>query len=140
GAHPEFDRYRLERSTGGWRRLLRWRDSDVTVAPLADLSASVSRVTCTDGEATDAPLEAPPEYVRLTDIGARVLRAAAAVGLAAEILDQTVGYVGERHQFGRPIGQFQAVKHLCADLHTDLQVAWLAVQYSPLGWRPSPPR
>jgi len=138
GAHPEFDRYRLERSAGGWRRLLRSRDSDVAVAPVADLSVTASRVTLTDGDASDAALQAPPEYVRLTGSGSRVLRAAAAVGLAAEILDETVGYVGERHQFGRPIGQFQAVKHLCADLHTELQVAWLAVQYSAVSWHTDP--
>jgi Acyl-CoA dehydrogenase, C-terminal domain len=133
-AHPGFDRYGLQRSADGWRRLQRWRDGDVTIAALADLSASVSRVTSTGGEASEAALQATPEYIRLTEAGTRTLGAATAVGLAAEILDQTVGYICERHQFGRPIGQFQAVKHLCADLHTELQVAWLAVQYSAVGW------
>jgi alkylation response protein AidB-like acyl-CoA dehydrogenase len=47
----------------------------------------------------------------------------ATVGLAAEmtggmqrLLDTTVEYAKTRKQFGRPIGQFQAVQHQCADM------------------------
>jgi alkylation response protein AidB-like acyl-CoA dehydrogenase len=47
----------------------------------------------------------------------------ATVGLVAEmtggmqrLLDMTVEYAKTRKQFGRPIGQFQAVQHLCADM------------------------
>jgi alkylation response protein AidB-like acyl-CoA dehydrogenase len=39
------------------------------------------------------------------------------VGGARAVLDMTVGYVGDRTQFGRPIGSFQAIKHRLADLH-----------------------
>jgi alkylation response protein AidB-like acyl-CoA dehydrogenase len=45
-----------------------------------------------------------------------VLRAADALGAAARLLEMTVQYAGEREQFGRPIGGFQAVKHMCADM------------------------
>jgi alkylation response protein AidB-like acyl-CoA dehydrogenase len=37
-------------------------------------------------------------------------------GGARRILDMTVAYAGERHQFGRAIGSFQAIKHMAADL------------------------
>ncbi|MGA4992201.1 acyl-CoA dehydrogenase family protein [Nonomuraea bangladeshensis] len=37
------------------------------------------------------------------------------VGLAAAMLDLTVGHVRERRQFGVPVGSFQAVKHALAD-------------------------
>ena len=47
----------------------------------------------------------------------------ATVGLVAEmtggmqrLLEMTVEYAKTRKQFGRPIGQFQAVQHLCADM------------------------
>jgi alkylation response protein AidB-like acyl-CoA dehydrogenase len=47
----------------------------------------------------------------------------ATVGLVAEmtggmqrLLDMTVEYAKTRKQFGRPIGQFQAVQHMCADM------------------------
>ncbi|GGR50954.1 hypothetical protein GCM10010282_49620 [Streptomyces roseolus] len=41
--------------------------------------------------------------------------AAEQVGAAARCLELTVAYAGERVQFGRPIGSFQAVKHRLAD-------------------------
>ena len=37
-------------------------------------------------------------------------------GGARRVLDMTVAYVGDRHQFGRAIGSFQAIKHMAADL------------------------
>jgi alkylation response protein AidB-like acyl-CoA dehydrogenase len=45
------------------------------------------------------------------------------LGLAAAMLDTTVAYAGVRHQFGRPIGSFQAVKHACADMAVEVAVA-----------------
>ncbi len=41
--------------------------------------------------------------------------AAELVGLGERMVELTVGYVGERHQFGVPVGSFQAVKHQLAD-------------------------
>jgi alkylation response protein AidB-like acyl-CoA dehydrogenase len=46
----------------------------------------------------------------------RVLLAAECVAAAEHCLDVTVEYLKTRHQFGRPIGSFQAVKHRAADL------------------------
>lgn len=37
-------------------------------------------------------------------------------GGARRMLEMTVGYAAERHQFGRAIGSFQAIKHMAADL------------------------
>ena len=51
--------------------------------------------------------------------GAAVL-AAEQLGLAQRCLDMTVAYVKERHQFARPIGSFQALKHRLADLWTTI--------------------
>lgn len=45
------------------------------------------------------------------------------VGIAQAALDATVGYASARHQFGRPIGSFQAVKHACADVAVELTIA-----------------
>lgn len=47
---------------------------------------------------------------------ARVLHAAEACGVAAWALECAAEYAKVREQFGRPIGQFQAIKHLCADM------------------------
>src|SRR5690349_11680400 len=42
-------------------------------------------------------------------------QAAQLVGLGRGLLDQASGYVTQRRQFGRPVGEFQAVKHHLAD-------------------------
>ena len=47
-----------------------------------------------------------------------------------ECLDQTVAYVKERVQFGRPIGSFQAVKHKCADMMVEAEAAKSAAYYA----------
>lgn len=47
---------------------------------------------------------------------ALLLAAAYAVGIAEATRDMAVDYAKVREQFGKPIGSFQAVKHICADM------------------------
>jgi len=49
--------------------------------------------------------------------------AAQLCGLTQHMLDMTVDYVKNRHQFGRPIGSFQALKHKLADTFINLEFA-----------------
>lgn len=44
-------------------------------------------------------------------------------GGARKMLDTTVEYSKTRHQFGRPIGSFQAIKHMAADLAVEVESA-----------------
>jgi alkylation response protein AidB-like acyl-CoA dehydrogenase len=53
--------------------------------------------------------------------------AAQLVGLAHAMLDLTVAYVVERHQFGVPVGSFQAVKHHLANARLAIEFAEPAV-------------
>jgi alkylation response protein AidB-like acyl-CoA dehydrogenase len=53
--------------------------------------------------------------------------AAQLVGLAARMITMTVDYVKERHQFGVPVGSYQAVKHLLANAHLQVEYARPAV-------------
>ena len=56
-----------------------------------------------------------------------VLTAALQSGIASCTVDLAVSYAKEREQFRRPIGSFQAVKHLCADMLVRAEVARAAV-------------
>ena len=58
---------------------------------------------------------------------AAVLLGAQAVGLATATLEMAVAYAKEREQFGKPIGSFQAVKHICADMLVRAETARAAV-------------
>lgn len=62
-----------------------------------------------------------------TRLEGAVLTAALQVGLAARLTQLSVGYAGEREQFGRSIGGFQAVKHICADMFVRTELARVAV-------------
>lgn len=53
----------------------------------------------------------------------RVALAAEQVGGSGHALDATVAFTAQRHQFGRPIGSFQAVKHRLADVLVTLEAA-----------------
>jgi hypothetical protein len=82
-----------------------------------------------DGVAAE-PLERPG-----LEAGGRASVAAVCaemVGTAQKILDLTVEYAKVREQFGRPIGSFQAIKHKCAEMATELEASRSAAFYA--GW------
>ncbi len=88
-------------------------DEGVAVEPLAatDFSRPLSRVTLTSAPA--AVLDVPGH--RVEDLAAMLL-AAEAAGVSRWALDTAVAYAKVREQFGKPIGSFQAVKHICAEM------------------------
>jgi alkylation response protein AidB-like acyl-CoA dehydrogenase len=61
---------------------------------------------------------------------ATTLVSAECVGGAQKVLDMSVDYAKVRMQFGRPIGSFQAVKHRCADMLVDVEMARSAMYYA----------
>ena len=65
----------------------------------------------------------------------QVLLAAHLAGIAQATAEQSTEYAKVRHQFGQPVGGFQAVKHRCADMATRgevaaAQVLWAALSLS----------
>lgn len=61
----------------------------------------------------------------------RAVSAAGSCGAAQAIVDLAASYARERSQFGRPIGEFQAIAHMIADMATEVDAAtmlmWRAV-------------
>jgi isovaleryl-CoA dehydrogenase len=55
----------------------------------------------------------------------RLILAATMLGIAQRAFDDALAYVKERRQFGRPIGNFQALQHRLADMATELEAARL---------------
>ncbi|MET9090393.1 acyl-CoA dehydrogenase family protein [Streptomyces sp. NPDC004237] len=71
---------------------------------------------------------------------AAVALAAEQVGVASRALDMAVEYARVRHQFGRPIGSFQAVKHLLADVLLEVESARAAAHFALLAAEQDDPR
>ncbi|MFC0529974.1 acyl-CoA dehydrogenase family protein [Phytohabitans kaempferiae] len=107
-------------------------DRVVAVVPAQATGLTVEPVAMTDATRCVDRLTLDGVFVPDTDVlavgsdadrllGALANRAAAATaadsaGNAERLLAMTVAYAGEREQFGRPIGSFQAVKHQAADM------------------------
>ncbi|HEX5447095.1 MAG TPA: acyl-CoA dehydrogenase family protein [Pirellulales bacterium] len=66
---------------------------------------------------------------RVLDAG-RIVLATDTLGAAEHMLAQAVAYAKQRVQFGRPIGSFQAVKHLCAEMAAELEPCRALVWYA----------
>jgi alkylation response protein AidB-like acyl-CoA dehydrogenase len=60
----------------------------------------------------------------------RAVLAAEMTGAAAQALDLTVTFAGQREQFGKPIGSFQAIQHRCADMFLLVEGARSAAYYA----------
>jgi alkylation response protein AidB-like acyl-CoA dehydrogenase len=93
------------------------RDVDLVPLRSVDRTRDLAAVM-PNGEGTELTPTSVPMAER-SALGA----AAQLIGLGRGLLDQTVGYVKDRHQFGRPIGSFQAVKHRLADTLLALEMA-----------------
>ncbi len=88
-----------------------------SVDPMTPLNRVVSRTA--DGRVVPRAARLRQEAVLLT--------AAQQCGSAERTLESAVEYAGLRRQFGRAIGAFQAVKHLCADMLVRVEMARVAV-------------
>lgn len=90
-----------------------------------DLTRRLGELTFADTPAE--PLE--PVLSALRDAG-WVMLAADTLGAGQAMLEKAVAYAQERQQFGRVIGSFQAVKHLCAEMAAELEPARSLIWYA----------
>ena len=65
------------------------------------------------------------------------LVAAQLAGMASALVELTVAYTADRRQFGRPVGSFQALKHLMADMLTRAELARTQA-YAAAAWLDDP--
>jgi alkylation response protein AidB-like acyl-CoA dehydrogenase len=84
---------------------------------------------CTPVSLADALPSGAPVELQLhgEDLRGTALTAALQLGLADRLTELAVAYAKERVQFDRPIGGFQAIKHMLADMLTRTEVARAAV-------------
>jgi alkylation response protein AidB-like acyl-CoA dehydrogenase len=106
------------------------------VTGVGTAAVAITELDAVDGTRGLARLDLVDAPARLLDGVTRgsveavgvVLAAAECAGGAAWCVDTAAAYARDRRQFGRPIGQFQAVKHRCADMLVRLEqvraVAW----------------
>jgi alkylation response protein AidB-like acyl-CoA dehydrogenase len=66
---------------------------------------------------------------RMIDAG-RIMLAADALGAGGRMIEKAVDYAKERKQFGRVIGSFQAVKHMCAEMVAELEPCRALIWYA----------
>ena len=101
-----------------------------TQRKLLDRSRSVADVVLDRVPSRRLELAGPAEVLRQASARAAVLVAADSLGASARMLDLAVAYSKQRHQFGVPIGSFQAVKHAAAMILVGVEAARSAVYFA----------
>ncbi len=96
---------------------------------LLDRSRSVADVVIEGAPSEPLDVDAR-EFLAGCAARAAVLVAADSLGAMARMLDLAVGYSKQRHQFGVPIGSFQAVKHAAATILVEVEAARSAVYFA----------
>lgn len=94
-----------------------------------DRTRSVGELVFDQVAAESLPRSSADAVVRVIDAG-RVMLAADTLGAGQMMIEKAVAYAEERKQFGRVIGSFQAVKHLCAEMAAALEPSRSLVWYA----------
>jgi alkylation response protein AidB-like acyl-CoA dehydrogenase len=106
--------------------ILVWNTTEITLIPTANWSGRTaancidSTISLERAHLSTTETTPNPGFAR----HASLLVSAYLVGLAEAACDESVEFAKVRHQFGQPIGAFQAVKHRCADMVTRASAAW----------------
>ena len=101
----------------------------VTLLPGIDKSRKLFDVVL-DGAPARVLGTAEPSAVTALIDDVIVASGADAVGAARRLLQHTVDYAKVRTQFGKPIGSFQSVAHLCVDMYETVELAASGVMYA----------
>jgi alkylation response protein AidB-like acyl-CoA dehydrogenase len=129
---PVLDTFVVPATTTAGVRLFAVKRDDAAVAPLStlDLTRRQADITYAGTPALLLSEVESSERVGRAQMLAAIALAAEQLGGASRCLEMSVEHAGTRHQFGRAIGSFQAVKHMCADMLVDVEAARSAVAYA----------
>ena len=116
----------------GGLHLVQTASRGVTTIPLEtiDVTRPLGELQFNDAEAE--PLnsgDASAAFVKMRD-AAWTMIAADTLGAGQRMIEKAVEYAKERRQFGRVIGSFQAVKHLCAEMAAELEPCRALIWYA----------
>ena len=99
---------------------------EVASVDTIDLTRRLARVSFERANAelisAHEPLDCTPFWDQVNLIASYEM-----IGGAQALMDSTTEFLKQRYQFGRPIGSFQALKHRCADLKTQIELARAAI-------------
>jgi alkylation response protein AidB-like acyl-CoA dehydrogenase len=101
---------------------------DIQAVPSTDATLALERARLV----ADRPRHWVPSAREALFGRARLLLSAYAVGLGEATRDMAVDYAKVREQFGKPIGSFQAIKHLCADMAIRSEAALCQASFAAL--------
>ena len=104
---------------------------EVITLTTVDKTRQYAEIICTDtpAEVLDQSSTSQDHIVKAIDAG-RIMLAADTLGASQTMIDQAVDCAKERKQFGRAIGSFQAVKHMCAEMVADLEPCYALVWHA----------
>ena len=101
---------------------------EVTALPSSDLTRELAAVDLTDAPARRLDCAEPTVALqRMWDL-ASVALAAEMLGGMRRAVEVSVDYAKVRHQFGRPIGSFQAIKHRLAEMYVKVELSTAVVR------------
>ena len=120
GAASDRRLYAVERGAPG---------IEIESLEVVDATRKLSRVVLNDTPSREIGVVSGAALDRIWD---RICSALAheMIGGAQHLFESTVAYTKERFQFGRPIGSFQALKHRCADLLMEIELARAVTYHS----------
>jgi alkylation response protein AidB-like acyl-CoA dehydrogenase len=117
-------------SSNGAVALALLRSSEASVEPRPTLDERLAPAGVVFEDAAVEDVVGDGATVERIAAAGGVLASAEAVGAAASILELAREYAAQRQQFGRPIGSFQAVRHILADMFVRLESSWSSVLYA----------
>ncbi len=105
-------------------------DSTRRIAELRFAGVKPAQRLGTTGSKTEPGVRPAAEVIDRVLAAGRVALAADTLGACDRALEMAVEYAMERKQFGRVIGSFQAVKHMCAEMATEIEPARSLLWYA----------